>query len=63
MKNFRAFDQDTGELIWETALPTGGFATPATYMAGDKQYVVIAAGGGRGTKAGDYYIAFTLGDE
>ncbi|MDR8393567.1 PQQ-binding-like beta-propeller repeat protein [Aliifodinibius sp. S!AR15-10] len=60
---FRAFDKDTGELIWETTLPTGGFATPATYMAGGKQYIVIAAGGGRGTNPGDYYVAFVLPDQ
>lgn len=61
-KNFRAFDVETGDLLWETTLPAGGFATPATYMSDGKQFVVIAAGGGRGTKPGDYYIAFALPD-
>lgn len=60
---FRAFDKETGELLWETTLPTGGFATPATYLSGGKQYIVIAAGGGRGTKPGDYYVAFALPDQ
>lgn len=59
-KKFRAFDQDTGELVWETNLPTGGFSTPSTYMVDGKQYIVIAAGGGRGTESGDYYIAYSL---
>lgn len=59
-KQFRAFDKATGQLLWSATLPTGGFATPTTYMAGGRQYVVIAAGGGRGTKPGDYYIAFAL---
>lgn len=59
-KKFRAFDKDTGELVWETNLPTGGFSTPSTYMVDGKQYVVIAAGGGRGTESGDYYIAYSL---
>jgi len=59
-KKFRAFDKDKGELLWETTLPAGGFATPATYMSNGVQYVVIAAGGGRGTKPGDYYVAFAL---
>lgn len=58
---FRAFDKDTGELLWETKLPAGGYATPATYTVGGKQYVVIAAGGGKmGTKSGDSYVAFSL---
>ena len=60
---FRAFDKDTGELLWETKLPAGGYATPSTYMVEGKQYVVIAAGGGKmGTDSGDTYVAFTLTD-
>ncbi len=59
-RKFRAYDKETGELLWETILPTGGFATPSTYMSDGKQYVVIAAGGGRGTTPGDYYKAFAL---
>jgi quinoprotein glucose dehydrogenase len=59
-RKLRAFDKATGEQLWETTLPTGAFATPATYMTGGRQYVVIAVGGGRGTPPGDYYIAFAL---
>lgn len=59
-KRFRAYDKKTGEILWETTLPTGGFATPSTYMVDGKQYIVIAAGGGRGTRPGDYYVAFKL---
>lgn len=59
-RKFRAYDKETGKLLWETILPTGGFATPSTYMSNGKQYVVIAAGGGRGTTPGDYYVAFAL---
>ena len=51
----------TGEKLWEVALPAGGYATPATYAVGGKQFVVIACGGGKmGTKSGDAYVAFTL---
>jgi quinoprotein glucose dehydrogenase len=57
----RAFDKKTGKLLWEATLPAAGFATPATYSVGGKQYVVIAAGGGKlGTKSGDSYVAFSL---
>ncbi|WP_221930034.1 PQQ-binding-like beta-propeller repeat protein [Fodinibius sediminis] len=59
-KKFRAFDKDTGALLWETTLPTGGFATPSTYMSNGRQYVVIAVGGGRGTPPDDCYVAFAL---
>jgi quinoprotein glucose dehydrogenase len=45
---FRAFDKDTGKLLWETRLPGSAHATPMTFRGRKtgKQYVVIAAGGG-----------------
>ncbi len=60
----RAFDKDTGELLWESQLPHAGFATPATYSVDGKQYLVIACGGGKGgLKSGDSYVAFALGND
>jgi quinoprotein glucose dehydrogenase len=60
-EKIRAFDSATGKQLWETSLPAGGYATPATYSIDGKQYVVIACGGGKmGTKSGDAYIAFAL---
>jgi quinoprotein glucose dehydrogenase len=60
-RKFRAFNKRTGKLLWETQLPTAGFATPATYEVNGKQYVVIACGGGKlGAKSGDSYVAFAL---
>jgi quinoprotein glucose dehydrogenase len=57
----RAFDKDTGQELWKFKLPAAGYATPCTYMANGKQYVVIACGGGKsGTHSGDSYMAFTL---
>ena len=63
-EKFRAFDKETGEILWEYKLPYGGYATPATYEVDNVQYVVIAAGGGGkvGTRSGDVYIAFKLSD-
>ena len=58
---FRAFNKNTGKLLWEANLPAGGYATPATYEVNGRQYVVIACGGGKlGTKSGDSYVAFAL---
>ena len=58
---FRAFDKATGALLWETTLPAAGYATPSTFSVRGKQYVVIAAGGGKlGTKSDDVYVAFAL---
>ncbi len=61
-KKFRAFDKATGELLWETTLPFAGNATPATYSVEGRQYVVIAAGGGKDlkSKSGGVYVAFAL---
>jgi quinoprotein glucose dehydrogenase len=57
----RAFDQQTGKVLWQAKLPAGGYATPAIYMAKGRQFVVIACGGGKmGTRSGDAYVAFAL---
>ena len=58
---FRAFDKDTGKVLWKYKLPAGGYATPGVYQADGRQYVVIACGGGKmGTPSGDSYMAFSL---
>ncbi|CAN5440022.1 hypothetical protein BH09BAC3_BH09BAC3_30180 [soil metagenome] len=58
---FRAFNKKTGKLLWETELPTSAFASPSMYEINGKQYIVVAAGGGKlNTKSGDYYVAYAL---
>jgi quinoprotein glucose dehydrogenase len=58
---FRAFDTDSGKLLWEVKLPAGGQATPMMYSVGGRQYVVIAAGGYKGDSTrGDYVVAYSL---
>lgn len=58
---FRAFDADTGALLWKAAIPAGGHATPAVYAVAGREYVVIAAGGGKGRGASAAtYVAFAL---
>jgi quinoprotein glucose dehydrogenase len=61
-RKFRALDTRNGKLLWETVLPFAGTATPAAYMVGGRQYVVIAASGGRDPKGpvGGQYVAFAL---
>jgi quinoprotein glucose dehydrogenase len=61
-RKFRAFDSRTGILLWEATLPFAGVATPSTYMIDGRQFVVIAASGGRDPKGptGGTYIAFAL---
>ena len=60
----RAFDTDTGKLLWEVKLPAGGQATPMTYSVRGRQYLVIAAGGHKGDSTrGDYLVAYALPEE
>jgi quinoprotein glucose dehydrogenase len=61
-KKIRAFDKKTGKLLWEYVLPFPANATPALYEIDGREYLVIAAGGGREPKlpTGGVYVAFAL---
>jgi quinoprotein glucose dehydrogenase len=39
---FRAFDKETGALIWEYKLPGNGLANPSVYQINNKAYISIA---------------------
>lgn len=58
----RAFDADSGEELWKAELPWGGYAAPAVYEVGGREFVVITStGGGKvGGPTGDAYVAFAL---
>jgi quinoprotein glucose dehydrogenase len=58
----RAYDLRSGRELWKARLPAGGQATPMSYEADGRQFVLIAAGGHGtlGTKAGDYLLAYAL---
>jgi quinoprotein glucose dehydrogenase len=60
--HLRAFDIETGRLLWKAPLPAGAQATPMTYEIDGTQYVLISAGGHGKlvTTLGDYVIAYTL---
>lgn len=63
LDNFlRAFDTETGELVWETRLPAGLQAAPLSYEVDGRQYIVAAVGGHErmDTKLGDHVIAWAL---
>ncbi len=61
-QRIRAFDLATGRELWHATLPFAGIATPMTYLAGGRQFVVIAAGGhGKADlPIGDAVVAFAL---
>jgi len=60
----RAYDRDTGKLLWEHELPYAGIATPAIYTVDGREYLVIATSNARNPKApqGNAYVAFALPD-
>ena len=58
---FKAYDAKSGKVLWKFQAGAGVNAPPSSYMVGDKQYVVVAAGGNVqvDSKRGDSIIAFT----
>ncbi|MBU3032206.1 membrane-bound PQQ-dependent dehydrogenase, glucose/quinate/shikimate family [Paracoccus sp. XHP0099] len=59
----RAYDTETGEVLWKGRLPSGSQSTPMTYLGKDgRQYIVLTAGGARYNPNdwADYVIAFAL---
>jgi quinoprotein glucose dehydrogenase len=61
-RKIRAFDKKTGVLLWEFVMPSSANATPAVYESGGREFVVIAAGGGKSPEGGPggVYMAFAL---
>ncbi len=61
---FRAFDTNTGKLLWQSRLPAGGQANPMTYISpkSGRQFVLIAAGGHALSRSplGDSVVAYAL---
>ena len=62
-RTLRAFAAADGKLLWSGALPASAHATPITYEASGKQYVVVAAGGSAKVDEevqGDAIVAYAL---
>jgi quinoprotein glucose dehydrogenase len=47
-RTVRAYDRDSGKVLWSKDLPTGSEGVPATYEVGGRQFIVfpVAAGAG-----------------
>ena len=58
----RAFDIETGKMLWREELPAGTQATPITYEAANRQYVAMVTGHHMwfGSPAGDDIVAYAL---
>ena len=63
-KTFRAFNANTGEVVWQYRTPFTNNASPMSYRLTDsgKQFVVIASGGHGWSQPGDVIMAFSLPD-
>ncbi len=48
-RNFRAYDIETGEVRWQTRLPTSTLGFPITYEVDGVQYVAVPTGRGGGS--------------
>lgn len=59
---FRAFDADDGRMLWRHDLEAGTQATPMTYEADGRQYVVLVTGHHMwfNSPVGDEVVAFAL---
>ena len=47
-RKVRAYDQDTGKVLWVRSLPTGSDGIPAVYEAGGREYIAFCVAGGNG---------------
>ncbi len=57
---FRAFDQNTGKVVWEYQLPGMASSIPSTYAVGNKQYLVLSVNGEQKNNFKGGYIAFAI---
>ncbi len=61
---FKAYDAETGAVLWKFQAGAGVNAPPASYSVDGKQYIVVGAGGNTQLdyKRGNSIIAFALAD-
>jgi alcohol dehydrogenase (cytochrome c) len=59
---FRAYDAESGKMLWSFFVGAGVNAPPASYSLDGKQYIVVAAGGNapQDTKRGNDIISFAV---
>ena len=69
-KTLRAYDRQTGRVVWTHALPAASDGVPASYEIGGRQFIVVPAAAGHGWNPARFpslppapesaYIAFAL---
>jgi quinoprotein glucose dehydrogenase len=44
-RKFRAYDQDTGKILWEADMPAPPEGVPAVYQVGGREFIAVPTGG------------------
>ena len=47
-RTVRAYDRDSGKVVWSTNLPTGSEGVPATYEVAGRQFIAFPVAAGTG---------------
>jgi len=50
-RKIRAYDEDTGKVLWEKDTPAGSEGVPAVYEVGGREYIAFCVAGGSGMMA------------
>ena len=50
-RKLRAYDEDTGKVVWEKDLPAASEGVPAAFEAGGREYIAVCVAGGNGLMA------------
>ncbi|MBM3401601.1 MAG: c-type cytochrome [Bacteroidetes bacterium] len=58
---FRAYDKDSGKLLWDTSIPGTATSNASTYMSGKKQYIAVSVAGDAANPGG-YVMVYALTD-
>jgi len=48
-RTVRAYDRDSGKVVWSKELPTGSEGVPATYAVNGRQFIVFPVAAGQGS--------------
>ena len=55
-RRFRAYDEMTGKVLWETRLNAAPSSSPVTYSVNGEQYVAVVSGGGGSFDGGGRFL-------
>ena len=62
----RAYDRDTGKVIWETSMAEASEGVPSVYEVAGREYIVFCVASGNGIMGGQAaqkagaYVAYAL---